>query len=612
MKILAKRKSRILDFALVALSASRTHAFLNRVGRRREQANTRGHSSRHRQNQFSRHQCMLFDLTNRHDASLDNEGGQNVTKEVGRTVPFVGRQKTEDADHRALPNKDAVADAGIEVPSVRTILSFAVPAIGVWLCSPLLSMIDTSTVGLFAGTVQQAALNPAVAVTDYSARTMSFLYTGTTNIIAVAQERDRCFNGRPTTARAFLGALHLSLWTGAALGVALIAFTRPMLRGIIGNDVMDPAIFSASMKYVRIRALGMPAAALIGTAQAACLGMKDVKSPLNVILVASVVNLVLDLCLVGLPQPWIGGAAGAAWATLVAQWTAAGLFLQWLGRKPARDVAKMDFGESLKASKRQLQHPNSFSTRGFLSGRINRSAFWKQPESDVKKGFQPYVVPVTTTQVGRCSTYVAMGHVVSSSLGIVPMAANQIVTSIFYTLIPVADSLSLTAQTFLPRISTQPDGPMKAGALQQTILNLSKVAGICGLFLAAVVACIPAGLTLFTADEAVVSLVQELVPILVVIFSLHGVFCGAEGVLLGQRDLGFLGCMYALFFVVVPTLMLRVKAAALRGAPVGLASVWNLFLAYQLFRIATWVSRVAWLQRQTNRRGKEAQTSGRL
>jgi hypothetical protein len=115
---------------------------------------------------------MLFDLTNRHDASLDNEGGQNVTKEVGRTVLFVGRQKTEDADHRALPNKDAVADAGIEVPSVRTILSFAVPAIGVWLCSPLLSMIDTSTVGLFAGTVQQAALNPAVAVTDYSARTM--------------------------------------------------------------------------------------------------------------------------------------------------------------------------------------------------------------------------------------------------------------------------------------------------------------------------------------------------------------------------------------------------------------------------------------------------------
>jgi hypothetical protein len=42
------------------------------------------------------------------------------------------------------------------VPSVGTILKFAIPAIGIWLCSPLLSMIDTSAVGLLAGTAQQA------------------------------------------------------------------------------------------------------------------------------------------------------------------------------------------------------------------------------------------------------------------------------------------------------------------------------------------------------------------------------------------------------------------------------------------------------------------------
>lgn len=57
----------------------------------------------------------------------------------------------------------------IDSPSVQTILKFAIPAIGVWLCSPLLSLIDTSAVGLFSGTAQQAALNPAVAVTDYAA-----------------------------------------------------------------------------------------------------------------------------------------------------------------------------------------------------------------------------------------------------------------------------------------------------------------------------------------------------------------------------------------------------------------------------------------------------------
>jgi hypothetical protein len=57
----------------------------------------------------------------------------------------------------------------IETPNVKKILKFAIPAIGVWLCGPLLSLIDTSAVGLFSGTYQQAALNPAVAVTDYAA-----------------------------------------------------------------------------------------------------------------------------------------------------------------------------------------------------------------------------------------------------------------------------------------------------------------------------------------------------------------------------------------------------------------------------------------------------------
>ena len=60
-------------------------------------------------------------------------------------------------------------------PTVGKILKFAIPAIGVWLCSPLLSLIDTSAVGMLSGTTQQAALNPAVAVTDYAALLIAFL-----------------------------------------------------------------------------------------------------------------------------------------------------------------------------------------------------------------------------------------------------------------------------------------------------------------------------------------------------------------------------------------------------------------------------------------------------
>jgi hypothetical protein len=57
------------------------------------------------------------------------------------------------------------------------IISFAIPAMGIWLCNPIFSMIDMSAVGLLAGTTHQAALSPAVAIADYSALLLAFLYT---------------------------------------------------------------------------------------------------------------------------------------------------------------------------------------------------------------------------------------------------------------------------------------------------------------------------------------------------------------------------------------------------------------------------------------------------
>jgi Na+-driven multidrug efflux pump len=59
---------------------------------------------------------------------------------------------------------------------------------------------------------------------------------------------------------------------------------RILLTAIIGNDKISPEVMEAAMKYVRIRALGMPAAAWIGSAQAACLGLQDIRSPLYVLL----------------------------------------------------------------------------------------------------------------------------------------------------------------------------------------------------------------------------------------------------------------------------------------------------------------------------------------
>ena len=104
----------------------------------------------------------------------------------------------------------------------------------------------------------------------------AFMYTGTTNMVATAQESDRGTKDKPRTAKTMIGAMQLSTYVGATLGLILFTFARPLLKAIIGNDAISPAVFTAAMKYVRIRALGMPAAAIIGSSQAACLGMLDI------------------------------------------------------------------------------------------------------------------------------------------------------------------------------------------------------------------------------------------------------------------------------------------------------------------------------------------------
>jgi hypothetical protein len=73
-------------------------------------------------------------------------------------------------DHEQRKDR-GVVDPLMEV-SILRIIRFAVPVVGIWFCGPLLSVIDTSLVGMLSGTVQQAALQPAVAVTDYTARLM--------------------------------------------------------------------------------------------------------------------------------------------------------------------------------------------------------------------------------------------------------------------------------------------------------------------------------------------------------------------------------------------------------------------------------------------------------
>mmetsp|Transcript_37505 Transcript_37505/g.76648 ORF Transcript_37505/g.76648 Transcript_37505/m.76648 type:complete len:676 (-) Transcript_37505:85-2112(-) len=486
-------------------------------------------------------------------------------------------------------------------PSVKKIIQFTLPAIGVWLCSPVLSMIDTASVGMLAGTAQQAALNPAVSVTDYGAILVAFMYTATTNLIAGSVEKDR-EEGKDVqkrTTETLITALRLALLIGVVFGTTLSTFAPKFLSMLIGNDTLDPTVFSSALRYVRIRCLGMPAAVVIGTAQSACLGMKDVRSPLYVLAAAAGINLIGDLLLVGNSNPWLGGASGAAWATVFSQWGAMAMFLKWLTTKAKAKEVSAAAGLDIDVESDEAKAP----ARGVLASKYKPSSILKL--SSLRKNkttnkFLPFLVPVTTTSIGRVSGYLTMSHVASSALGTLDMAAHQIAISIFCCLSPLVDALNTVAQSFVPSIFARPKSKQRALALRKTSLNFAKVGAMAGLLIVTLVTCgVPLLSRLFTTDPRVLSRVKNAIPGIAIFLGFDGLMSIGEGTLLGHKDLAFLRNSYATFFFLVPAFMLRLKRKALKGIPVGLGTMWGTFSAYEVVRTVLWLSRVAYLQLKT-------------
>ena len=434
--------------------------------------------------------------------------------------------------------------------------------------------------------------------------------------MAISYEKDLQNLNSQSSQKTLVGAMRVSLRVGFCMCGFLLVMGDAMLRGLVGQSTSSHGVLIAARKYVWIRALGMPAAAMIGTVQAACIGMQDTKSPLITTLLAAMVNLVADILLVRLSHSWMGGVAGAAWATILSQYVAAGSYLLWLSgdKLPGENTWSWIQNKTRKITSSMMSPPvrqdnaqlsKGGTVRGILRGYIQARdlVMKRKDEPSSAKEFAPFVIPVTTTQVGRCSVYVAMGMVVSG-MNVVNMAANQILTAFFYALIPVADSLSQTAQALLPPLfvdtTESTTTPESIDRLRHALKSFGKAAFLCGAGLVTIVSLIPA-LTKFimTTDPAVQSVVNSVVPIHVMIFLFHGVFCASEGILLAQKDLGFLGKMYGIYFAIVPALILQLQRL---GPQLQLHHVWYAFMAYQFFRISAWVSRVYFLFRKRKNR----------
>eukprot|EP00854_Cymbomonas_tetramitiformis_P001517 gene1516-2151_t len=70
-----------------------------------------------------------------------------------------------------------------------SMLRFALPVLGIYICSPLMSLVDTAFVGATSSS-ELAALSPATTMCDLTLFLFTFLGTATTGLVATAISRD--------------------------------------------------------------------------------------------------------------------------------------------------------------------------------------------------------------------------------------------------------------------------------------------------------------------------------------------------------------------------------------------------------------------------------------
>jgi putative MATE family efflux protein len=197
----------------------------------------------------------------------------------------------------------------------RRIIGLALPALGALIVEPLYNLTDTAIVG-HLGRAQLGGLAIATTVLNLLGWTTGFFDMATTSRVAL--RRGQGDEGAATEAAiaAYAGAVGVGL-----VLAALVVWLGPDLAHLLGAR---GAIAHNATTYLRISAAGMPFLLITLAGSGHLTGYEDTKTPLRIVLVANLVNVVLEVVLVYGAHT---GVAGSAWGTVAAQVVAATLFI---------------------------------------------------------------------------------------------------------------------------------------------------------------------------------------------------------------------------------------------------------------------------------------------
>lgn len=400
-------------------------------------------------------------------------------------------------------------------PLDRRIAHLAIPALGALAADPLVSMVDTAFVGRL-GVTQLAALGVNASIFSLAFVVFNFLAYGTTPMIARAVAR----GDRDRAGRLAVEAITLALLTGGVALVLLQLCAGPILTlmGATG-ELRSPAL-----EYLRIRSFAGPAVLLITAGHGIFRGWEDTRTPLVVTLALNVVNLVLDPLLI-FGFGW--GLAGAAIATVIAQWAGAIGFLVLIFGSRRERLGVIPVVPSLRDLAPLVRVGGALLVR-------------------------------TLSLIGTLTLATA----IATRLGALEVAAHQVATQLWLLLALVVDALAVAAQALVAG-----SNPADARRVARRLLGWGLVVG---LGLAALFAGARPWLPrIFTNDPEAIQRVDDLLGFVIWMQPLNALVFVWDGIFMGAEDFGYLALQMVLSGVAAATVLLLVVPLGW-----GLAGVW--------------------------------------
>ncbi|XP_043709931.1 protein DETOXIFICATION 46, chloroplastic-like [Telopea speciosissima] len=375
---------------------------------------------------------------------------------------------------------------------MKEIAMFAGPATGLWICGPLMSLIDTAVIGL-GSSVELAALGPATVVCDYLSYVFMFLSIATSNMVATSLAKE--------DKNEVQHQISILLFVGLACGVGMLFFTKLLGARILTafTGLQNIHMVPAANTYVQIRGLAWPALLVGWVAQSASLGMKDSWGPLKALAVASAVNGIGDIvlcCFLGY------GIAGAAWATMVSQVIAALMMLGSLNQKGFNA-----FSLSIPSLKELVQ-------------------------------ILELAAPVFITLTSKVAFYSLLTYF-ATSMGTITIAAHQVMIQVFCMCTVWGEPLSQTAQTFMPELIYGVNRSLEKARM--LLKSLVIIGALTGFMLGTVGTSVPWFFpSLFTTDHEVIGEMHKVLLPYFIALMVTPATHSLEGTLLAGRDLRFL------------------------------------------------------------------------